>query len=536
MNAQTQADDASTSAPLVIHDTLTGQKQPLELREPGRCGFYCCGPTVYDLSHIGHARAALVPDLLLRFLRHRGIEVTYVRNITDIDDKIIKRANERGEGATALAQRYTDEYHRDLGALNCLEPSVEPRVSQTIGPIIELIQTLERGGLTYAIEGDVYYRVKNFSGYGKLSKTNLEDLKAGARVDVDTRKESPLDFALWKAAKPGEPSWESPWGQGRPGWHIECSAMSSQHLGKTFDIHLGGRDLIFPHHENEIAQSQGAHGEHTYARYWMHNGFVNFAGEKMSKSLGNFFTIREVTALYHPEVIRYFLLGVHYRSAINFDIEVTCPACEAPLSAKEQKNKRCASCGHESTTELLRARVRFLGLEEADDRVAYVYTTLARAREFLDSGAGENKPQADVPAVILGMLRGVERAMHDDLNTAAALAELSAPLSELNRLLDLPGKKRKKHRETIGRFVEDLTPVAQILGVFGRAPTRYLAARRDLKVARMGLDTAKVETLMAARQEARAAKDWARADAVREELLALGVEVQDGPSGSFWTV
>ncbi|MCA9713182.1 MAG: class I tRNA ligase family protein, partial [Myxococcales bacterium] len=320
------------------------------------------------------------------------------------------------------------------------------------------------------------------------------------------------------------------------GWHIECSAMSSQHLGATFDIHLGGRDLIFPHHENEIAQSQGAHGEQSYARYWVHNGFVNFAGEKMSKSLGNFFTIREVTALYHPEVVRYFLLGVHYRSAINFDVEVSCPECDAPLTPAQQEAARCGACGHQSSKELLRARVRFPGLEEADDRVAYVYTTLARAREFLGGGAGEGQPQADVPKAILEMLGGVDRAMHDDLNTAAALAALSAPLSELNRLLDLPGKKRKKHRASVARMLADLETVARILGVFGREPSAYLSARRGLKVARIGLDTAKVEALMQARQAARADKDWARADAAREELLALGVEVQDGPSGSTWSV
>ncbi|MEZ4430757.1 MAG: cysteine--tRNA ligase, partial [Nannocystaceae bacterium] len=482
----------------------------------------------------GHGRAALIPDLLVRFLRYQGLAVTYVRNVTDIDDKIIHRANEQGVDPAAFAERFTDEYHQDLADLGMLAPDIEPRVSGTIGPIVALIEALVARGLAYDLNGDVYYRVDSFPGYGKLSKRKLDELQAGARVEVDARKENPLDFALWKAAKPGEPRWPSPWGEGRPGWHIECSAMSMEHLGATFDIHTGGRDLIFPHHENEIAQSQGAHGEESFARYWVHNGFVNFAGEKMSKSLGNFFTIREVTALYHPEVIRYYLLGVHYRSPINFDVEVTCPKCQVLMPPQDQERGVCAACGHEAGREALRARVRFPGLEEVDDRLGYVYTTLDRARALIEATAADHG--AELPEVIAGMLPAVEAAMADDLNTAAALAALSAPLAEVNRRLDLPAKKRKKQRAAVERFVADMGEVADILGVFGRDPAEFLADRRARKVARLGLDTAKVEALMAARAAARGERSWAEADRLRDEIASLGVIVNDGPEGSTWTV
>ena len=520
---------------LQLHDTLTGEKAPFAPLEPGRVGVYCCGPTVYDLSHIGHVRAALAPDIVVRLLRHDGLEVKYVRNVTDVDDKIIKRANERGEDPAELARRFHDAYDEDLARLNMLRPDVVPTVTATMPQIIALIEKLIEKELAYAVEGgDVFYAVEAFPSYGKLSRRKLDDQLAGARVEVDIRKKSPHDFALWKAVKPGEPAWESPWGAGRPGWHIECSAMTHKHLGESFDIHFGGRDLIFPHHENEIAQSQGAFGECSFAKRWMHNGFVNFDGEKMSKSLGNFFTAREVMRLYHPEAIRYFLLSVHYRSAVNFEAEVKCPTCGVLMSQEEQQQGRCSN-GHESDAATLKQQVRFPGLEDADDRVAYVYDTLARARSF--AAAAKAPGDGDALPSIEKMVPAFVDALRDDLNTAEAIAVLSAPLNDVNRLLDsAKGVNKKVRARTIMKFAEGMITVAELIGVFGREPEAYLMERRDLKAARIGLDVENVEALMQARIEARGAKDFDRADEVRGELAALGVTVRDSPSGSIWTL
>ncbi len=523
-------------APLTIYDTMQRRKVPLTLVEPGKCGIYCCGPTVYDMSHIGHGLAALLPDVLVRYLRSRGLEVTYVRNITDVDDKIIKRAHETGADPSEVSAQFTAEYHRDMSGLGMLDPDVEPRVTDHMDQIRELIKKLVDAGFAYCVDGDVFYRVHAFSGYGKLSRRNPDELQSGARVEVDARKESPLDFALWKAAKPGEPSWDSPWGAGRPGWHIECSAMSTAHLGTTFDIHVGGRDLIFPHHENEIAQSQGAQGEESYARHWMHNGFVKFAGEKMSKSLGNFFTIREVTALYHPEVLRYFLLSVQYRSPVNFDVVVTCPGCQAAVSQADQDGGTCGDCGRAASREELRQQVKFIGLEEADERVAYVYETLAGARMFLASAKAQD-PEGDVAASVSELRGRFNAAMADDLNTAAAMAELSEALSEANRLV-ASGKGTDKgvRWRTLRQFVDRMDEIGTVLGVFGREPRAWLAERRDLKARRVGLDVSRVTALVAEREAARTAKDWETADRVRDELGSVGVTVRDGPDGSSWTL
>jgi len=525
-----------TPIPITLFDTLTGRKQELETLEPGKCGVYCCGPTVYGLSHLGNARAALVPDVMVRFLRYAGYEVKYVRNITDIDDKIIRRSEQEGITAAAVADKYAGEYDRDMAALNLLAPDVTPRVSEHVPQIIKLVQTLIDKGLAYDVNGDVFYRVKAFGGYGKLSKRNIDEMieSAGSRVEVDERKESPLDFALWKAAKPGEPSWTSPWGEGRPGWHIECSAMSSAHLGDCFDIHGGGRDLIFPHHENEIAQSQGAHGEDTYSKYWVHNGFIDFDGEKMSKSLGNFFTTREILNLYDAESVRYFLLTVHYRSGLNFDIEVACPACGA-LMAKFQQESGVCGCGVTTEREALRHQVRFPGLEEADERLAYIYTALAAARKYLAASA---KPVAEEPVLdhVGGMLAAFVAHMSNDFNSSGALGVLSKPLAEANTLLASgKGVSKAVRYLTLEKFVADMDAVAEILGCFGQEPDAWLLARRDQKAARLQLDMAHVDELVTQRVTARQAKDWAGADRIRAELTALGVGVQDGPDGSVWS-
>ncbi|PID78518.1 cysteine--tRNA ligase [bacterium DOLJORAL78_65_58] len=435
-----------------------------------------------------------------------------------------------------MADRFTAEYHRDMAALNVLEPDVEPRVSGTIPEIIQLVEQLMDRGLAYAVQGDVYFRVREFGPYGQLSKRSVDEMLegAGSRIDVDERKETPLDFALWKAAKPGEPSWDSPWGKGRPGWHIECSAMSSKHLGHSFDIHAGGRDLIFPHHENEIAQSQGAHGQHTYARTWVHNGFINFAGEKMSKSLGNFFTTRELTTLFPGETLRYFLMTVHYRSGLNFDLEVTCPECDAVLDKSQQEAARCGACGHASTAEILKSRVRFPSLEEADDRLAYIYGTLAAARRFLATAQAPAQPVA-VEGEVGVMLAAFISHMANDLNSSGALGALSKPLAEVNSLLASgKGVSKPLRYATIEKFVQDMEPVAAILGCFGQDAETWLRERRDLKARRIKLDMARVEELLARRRAAREEKDWAAADGIRDELAAMGVSVQDGPEGSSW--
>ena len=526
-----------TQAPVVLYDTLTGKKQAIELLEPGKVGVYCCGPTVYDMSHIGHARAAIMPDLLVRFLRFRGYEVKFVKNFTDVDDKIIRRANEQGCDPSVVSERYIEAYREDMARLNVVQPDVEPKVTEHIDEIIEMVAALEKNGLAYHVEGDVYYRVAKFEPYGVLSKRNLEDMQAGARVDVDTRKEDPMDFALWKAAKAGEPAWDSPWGQGRPGWHIECSAMSCKHLGASFDIHTGGRDLIFPHHENEIAQSQGVHGTESFARHWAHNGFVNFEGEKMSKSLGNFFTIRDVLSLYAAEVVRSFLLGVHYRSPVNFDVAVHCPHCRAVMSKAAQDAGTCAACGAQSSPEVLRQQVRFPGLEEADDRLAYVYETLAAAAGFLATAKAQDAAPSEVDPAVAGMVGAVEAAMHDDLNSAAALGEISEPLAVANRLIASgKGVSKAARWQTLRAFVDGMGQVSRMLGLFGADPEAWLRSRRDLKAARVGLDVAAVEDLMTRRVEARQARDFAQADALRDALTELGVKVRDGADGARWSL
>ncbi len=523
------------SLELQIYDTFTAQKRPLETLQPGECKVYCCGPTVYDMSHLGHGRAALLPDVLVRFLRYSGLKVTYARNVTDVNEKIVKRAEAAGQSEAELAQHFLDEYHHDLDAMRVLRPDIEPTVSGHIQEIIEMTQTLVDKGLAYPLEGDVYFSVPDFPDYGKLSKRDMEGQRAGGRVAVDERKRDPADFALWKAGKPGEPTWDSPWGAGRPGWHIECSAMSRTQLGDSFDIHAGGMDLIFPHHENEIAQSQGACGHDTFARYWVHNGFVNFAGEKMSKSLGNFFTMREVTALYHPEVLRWFLLSVHYRRGVNFDVEVACPSCGVAMSGEAQQAGKCESCGAEADREALRSRVRFPGLEEADDRVAYVYETLAAAQAFVANGVEDDGGEVD-PA-IAAFLDAFVAKMNDDLNTAAAFAELSEPLSVVNRLLaSKKGVDKNVRKRSIKRFVDQMSAVASICGCFERDAEGYLAERRDLKARRIGLDVAKVESLLAERAQAREDKDWAQADAVRDQLAELGVKIRDVAGQSSWAL
>jgi cysteinyl-tRNA synthetase len=477
-----------------VHDTLTAQKRDLVPLEPGKLRVYVCGPTVYDFSHLGHARCYVVWDVVIRHLRSRGLEVTYVRNFTDVDDKIIARANERGEDPLALAARFADAFHEDMDALGNLRPDLEPRVSGHIPEIVALIETLVAKGFAYAPgNGDVYYAVRKFPEYGRLSKRNLDDLIAGARVDPGEAKRDPLDFALWKGAKPGEPSWDSPWGKGRPGWHIECSAMSAKHLGAPIDLHAGGKDLVFPHHTNEIAQSvaassEGLHAE-DFSRYWMHNGFVQIDDEKMSKSLGNFFTIRDVLARFDGEALRFFLLGTHYRRDFNFSDLV---------------------------------------LAEAEKRLGSLSETLEKADRL---GAGTS------PAGRGGA--GVERALaalDDDFNTPQALAAIAEAFTAANAIADRKGKKTADDKADLAAFARDAREIGLTLGILQRHPEDALRAIREKAAARRGIDPATVEARIVERTAARAAKDFARSDAIRDELAAGGVALMDGPNGTTWKV
>lgn len=455
---------------LHIYNTLSKQKEPLKPLQEGLVRMYVCGMTVYDYCHIGHARVMVAFDVVTRWLRHSGYQVDYVRNITDIDDKIIQRANENGEPFTELVDRMIAAMHEDEAQLNVLRPDQEPRATGHIEGMHRMIQTLINKGYAYAAgNGDVYYRVGKFEGYGKLSRKKPEDLRSGARVEVGEVKEDPLDFVLWKAAKPGEPSWESPWGAGRPGWHIECSVMSTCCLGDSFDIHGGGPDLVFPHHENEIAQSEAATGQ-TYANTWMHAGAVRVDGEKMSKSLGNFFTIRDVLAKYHPEVVRYLLVSSHYRSPINYSED----------SLKEARG----------------ALERFyLALKDLPQVAA------AGGEQFSERFAA---------------------AMNDDFNSPEACAVLFDMVREINRL-------KATDQNAAAALAARMRELASVLGVLQLEADAFLLAGGEGKLA-----AADIEALIAQRLAAREAKNWAESDRIRDELAEQGVILEDSQGKTSW--
>ncbi len=455
---------------LRVFNSESRRKEAFVPIEAGKVRMYVCGMTVYDYCHIGHARVLVVFDVLYRYLRHKGFEVTYVRNITDIDDKIIRRAEEQGVAMRGLTDRFIDAMHEDAARLGVLEPTLEPRATDSMEAIIAMIRELEERGYAYRAEnGDVYYDVSRFEGYGRLSGKNPEDLRAGARVEVGEAKDDPLDFVLWKAAKPGEPSWDSPWGPGRPGWHIECSAMSTTTLGNRFDIHGGGQDLQFPHHENEIAQSEAATCEH-YVNYWMHNGFVRVNEEKMSKSLGNFFTVRDVLEAYSGEEIRWFILSSHYRSPLNYS--------DAQLDA---------------------ARAALHRLYNALEGV--------EPGETADAGFAER----------------FEAAMDDDLNTPEALAVLFECASELNRAREQGDDARA------GELARTLVDLGGVVGVLQSDPADYLRGGGAGE-----LDADAIEALIEQRNRARAERDFAEADRIRDALADQGVQLLDGPEGTRW--
>ncbi len=456
---------------LTIYNTLSKTKEPFRPLKENQVRMYVCGMTVYDYCHIGHARVMVAFDVVTRWLRHVGYDVTYIRNITDIDDKIIRRANENGEDFTALTARMIDAMHEDEAKLSVLPPNQEPRATDYIDGMHKMIGTLVEKDYAYAPgNGDVYYRVGKFKDYGKLSRKKVEDLRSGARVEVDEAKQDPVDFVLWKGAKAGEPSWKSPWGEGRPGWHIECSVMSTCCLGETFDIHGGGPDLVFPHHENEIAQSEAATGK-TYAETWMHAGAVRVDGEKMSKSLGNFFTIREVLEKYPAEVVRYLLVASHYRSPINY-------------SEDNLKEARGA---------LERFYLALKGLPEVEAMGGDDYVA-----RFTD-------------------------AMNDDFNTPEACAVLFEMVREINRLKDTD-------QVAAAGLAAQLKQLASVLGVLQLNPDDFLQGSAN----NSDVDVAKIEALINARLEARANKNWAESDRIRDELKDMGVIIEDSKGGTTW--
>jgi cysteinyl-tRNA synthetase len=484
-----------------IYNTLSKKKEILKPLEEGHVRLYVCGITSYDYCHIGHARSALVFDMAVRYLRWRGYKVTFVRNFTDIDDKIINRANEQGVDPQELAERFIGEFYTDMDALGVLQADIEPKATEHIAEMIELIQQLIERGLAYPSGGDVYYRVRSFPDYGMLSGRKFEEMQAGARVDVNEQKEDPMDFVLWKGAKPGEPKWPSPWGEGRPGWHIECSAMSRKYLGASFDIHGGGQDLIFPHHENEIAQSVGANCQ-PFAKLWMHHGFVTVKDEKMSKSLGNFFTIRDVLREYPAEVLRLFLFSTQYRNPLDFN--------ETALRDAEAGLDRMYDCL--AKTALLPA--------SADDPAA---------RPLLSA-----KDRKAVSA----LREQFAAAMDSDFNTAQALGYLFDGVKALNKaarlLLAQPGST--DDLAAVHQGAADLRELAGLLGLLGQDPVQYVRQKKEKLLAEVTLTETEINALIARRNAARECKDWAAGDAVRDELLVHKIELQDGPEGTVWSV
>ena len=463
-----------------IFNSMSRQKEEFVPIHPGKVSIYACGPTVYNFIHVGNARPIILFDVLRRYFEYRGYDVTFVQNFTDVDDKIIKRANEEGITSQEVAEKYIQEYFTDAQGLGVRPATIHPKATENMQQIIDMVQTLIDKGYAYPVEnGDVYYRTLKFKGYGKLSHQPIEDLQSGARIAVGEVKENPLDFALWKAAKPGEPAWDSPWGPGRPGWHIECSAMSNRYLGKTIDIHCGGEDLQFPHHENEIAQSEAANGCE-FVHYWMHNGFLNIDNRKMSKSLGNFFTVREAAEAYGYETIRLFMLSAHYRSPLNYSADIL----------------------HQAQNSLDR-------LYSAEDHLKYLVANGAEG--------DKNAAEAALVDTFDSYRQRFDEAMDDDFNTANAISVLFELVRAINIATADENQPTKAGAQACLDMVHEFTDV---LGL--------LYSRKE-----ESLDE-KVEQMIADRQAARAAKNWAEADRIRDELKAMGIELKDTKQGVQW--
>jgi len=474
---------------LRIYNTLERKKVPFVPVRPGRVSMYVCGPTVYDSCHIGHARSVIVFDVILKYLKAAGFDVTYVRNFTDVDDKIINRAGQLGVDTSEVAEKYIKEFYEDMDALHIERATIEPRATEHIDKIIALIEKLLEKGMAYRINGDVFYSVEKFENYGKLSGRRLEEMEAGSRVDIDERKRNPFDFALWKSLKPGEPAWDSPWGKGRPGWHIECSAMSGAYLGETFDIHGGGRDLVFPHHENEIAQSEGASGK-PFAKYWIHNGFVNINHEKMSKSLGNFLLIKDILKSYHPDSVRLFLLSNHYRSPIDYT------------------NK---------------------AMDESDAGLDKIYSLIKRVENVPDLVLKEIQDDGG------DYWKQFCRAMDDDFNTAKGIGILFDAVRQANRLMDenngtIPGDIKI----TIGKIHADILKTGKVLGILSESAGTYFERKKTKFIEKKAIDPSLIDSLVKERFEARKAKDWKKADEIRKKLSDMDVLIEDRPDGTIW--
>ena len=479
--------------PLKLYNSTSRKKEIFKPIKNGEVGIYVCGVTVYDMCHIGHARSAIVFDVLVRYFRARGFKVTYVRNFTDVDDKIIERSKKTGEDTTTIAERYIDAFHEDMLALGVLDADVEPRATEHIDDIIDMIESMVEKGFAYVVDNTVYFSVDKFESYGQLSGRRLEEMVAGSRIAIDEKKSHPMDFVLWKGAKPGEPKWMSPWGEGRPGWHIECSAMSCKYLGANFDIHGGGRDLIFPHHENERAQAMAANGV-DFANYWVHNGFLTVESEKMSKSLGNFITIQDALNLYHPQELRLFLLSKHYRSPLDF-----------------------------SRSTLLETRSGLIR----------IYRTLQRLEEII--GPYERNSNGIVTS-FLSNIEGDDfkgsfvSVMDDDLNTAAGLGLLFDKARDINRLIDSSALNKDIKSQLMKERV-DLLGCGKTLGLLEEEPSQFF---QEIITPPSEINTEEIENMIQKRDEARKTKDWARADSIREELSRKGIILEDGPKGTSW--
>jgi cysteinyl-tRNA synthetase len=487
---------------LRLYNTATRRKEVFRPLNEGKVGIYACGVTVYDLCHIGHARSAIVFDTLVRYLRAKGFDVKYVRNFTDVDDKIIERARQTGKEASLLAQEYIEAFHKDMGQLGIMKADVEPKATEHIGDMVQMITTLLERRYAYKEGTDVFFSVEEFKEYGRLSGRKLEDMQAGRRIAVDEKKRHPMDFVLWKGAKPGEPQWESPWGWGRPGWHIECSVMSNKYLGVSFDIHGGGRDLLFPHHENERAQSIAANGG-GFANFWVHNGFVTVDSEKMSKSLGNFLTVRNALEQYHPQVLRLFLISKHYRTPLDF-------------------SKDAVSSQQAGLVRMYRA------LQKLEDLIGAPREDMGETSEkllFQDAPVHDGKGGER-------FLEAFTELMDDDLNTAGVIGLMFEKVKDMNKLIDSAGRSVN---ESICRQLEDdrqnLLRVGRVLGLLEQSPAEFF---EELSVAAPKIDPVQVERMIAEREAARAKKAWAEADAIRDRLKELGVVLEDGPKGTTW--
>ncbi|NLI11765.1 MAG: cysteine--tRNA ligase [Peptococcaceae bacterium] len=479
-----------------VYNTMTRRKETFQPREPGKVGIYVCGPTTYNYIHLGNARPLVFFDTVRRYFAYKGYEVLYIQNFTDVDDKIINRAAQEGKDPLELSRTYIDEYFKDAGALNVRRADQHPKVTGHMPEIIKMVEALVENGSAYVVEGDVYFEVRKFAGYGKLSGRTLDDLLVGARVEVDTRKRDPLDFAVWKSSKPGEPAWDSPWGPGRPGWHIECSAMSLKYLGTSFDIHGGGFDLVFPHHENEIAQSEAATGE-TFVRYWLHNGFITVKEEKMSKSLGNFFLVRDILAKFPPETVRFFLLSTHYRSPLDFDDE--------KLAA--------AGRGLERIKTSVRLLTEALAKKTSEDTVAVT---------------------GDLQTAIDTLKASFDAAMDDDFNTALAIGIVFELAREANTAVQRLGETlARADREVLSKAMDVFKAFNEVLGVF-KVDSSGNMIIESVSEENSGLAEKLLSLIIDVRQEARKKKDWGTSDRIRDGLKELGIVLEDTPQGVRW--